>query len=207
VLALGSAPDSYPPPEGSGPWLVVTVNGSQAVLERLGLPSTPVMTWMNRSVLKSSIVSGVAARQVLRGLSTGHLIVMSHKVSASHRLLIGLRLRWLGYRYRSLTVLDMHDRGCVMQKLLGDAYDASKPPSNGIFLALLAVHLGASRVLMSGFSLTRSGHVYNTLDLPRRHLDADTLALRRIVAAGLPVYTNDERFARESGLPLISGAA
>jgi hypothetical protein len=94
-----------------------------------------------------------------------------------------------------------------MQKLLGDAYDASKPPSNGIFLALLALHLGASRILMSGFSLSRIGHAYNTLDLPRRHVDGDTLALRRIVQSGLPIFTNDERFARESGLPLISRAA
>jgi O-antigen ligase len=207
VFALGSAPDSFPPPEGSGPWLAATVNGSQAVLERLGMPAIPVMTLMNRSVLKSSIVSGVAARKVLRGLSTDHLVVMSHKVSSRHRLLIVLRLWWLGYRYRSLTVLDVRERSHVMEKLLGDGYDASKPPSNGIFLALLVLHLGASRILMSGFSLSQAGHVYNKLDLPRRHLDGDALALRRIVASGLPVYTNDERFSRESGLPLISQAA
>jgi hypothetical protein len=204
VFALGSAPDSFPPPAGSGPWLVVTVNGSQAVLERLGLPAIPVMTLMNRSVLKSSIVSGVAARKVLRGLSTENLVVMSHKVSARHRLLIVLRLWWLGYRYRSLTVLDMRHRSHVMAGVLGDAYDAGKPPSNGIFLALLALHLGASRILISGFSLSKAGHAYNRLDLPRRHLDGDTLALRRIVASALPVYTNDERFSRESGLPLLS---
>jgi O-antigen ligase len=206
VFALGSAPDSLPPPAGSGEWLAVTVNGSQALLEGLRLPATPVMTVMNRSVLKSSIVSGVAARKVLCNLSTDHLIVISHKVSSKHRLLIALRLWWLRYRYGSLTVLDTRDRREIMEQLLGDAYDESKPPSNGIFLALLAVHLGASRVLMSGFSLSRTGHAYNDLNLPRRHVDGDALALRRIVASGLPIFTNDERFARESGLPLISGA-
>ena len=97
----------------------------------------------------------------------------------------------------------MSDRGRIMQGLLGDAYDERQPPSNGVFLALLALHLGANRILMSGFSLSKTGHAYNTLNLDRRHLDGDTAALRRIVALGLPVFTNDERFSRESGLPLI----
>jgi hypothetical protein len=207
VFVLGSAPDSFPPPPGSGEWSAITVNGSQALLERLGLPATPVMTVMNRSVLKSSIVSGVAARKVLHSLATDHLVVISHRVSFKHRLLIALRLWWLRYRYRTLTVLDMRHRRQIMERLLGDAYDESKPPSNGIFLALLAVHLGASRILMSGFSLSKTGHAYNELNLPRRHLDGDTLALRRIVELGLPVLTNEERFSRESGLPLISSAA
>lgn len=207
IFALGSAPDSFPPPAHSGTWQVVTVNGSQAVLERLGLHAAPIMTLMNRSILKSSIASGVAARRVLRGRSTDHLVVMSHESNDKQRLIIALRLWWLGYRYRSLTVLDMRQRNQIMAALLGDIYDESKPPSNGIFLALLALYLGASRILMSGFSLSRAGHAYNTLDLPRRHLDADALALERIVALGLPIYTNDGRFARESGLPLIAGAA
>ena len=87
VFVLGSAPDSFPPPAGSGAWSIVTVNGSQVILERLGLPATPVMSLMNRSVLKSSIASGIAARDVLRGLSTGNLVVVSHQVTAKQRLL------------------------------------------------------------------------------------------------------------------------
>ena len=204
VFALGSAPDSFPPPSGTGIWSVATVNGSQAVLERLGLPATPVVTLMNRSVLKSSIRTGIAAREVLRGRSTGNLIVISHKVSAKQRALIALRLWWLRYRYRSLTVLDLRQRGEILEQLLGDAYDAAQPPSNGVFLALLALHLGAHRILMSGFSLSKGGHAYNDLNLRRGHLDGDTAALRRIVDAGLPIFTNDERFSRESGLPLMS---
>lgn len=207
VFALGSAPASFPPPGDSGPWSIITVNGSQAVLQRLGMSATPVMTLMNRSVLKSTIASGVAAREVLRGRSTGHLVVMSHAVSARHRLVIALRLWWLRYGYRTLTVLHMRERGRLMAKLLGDAYEQSKPPSNGIFLALLALHLGASRVLMSGFSLSTAGHAYNRLNLDRRHVDGDTAALRRIASLQLPIFTNDERFARESGLPLICGTA
>ena len=207
VFALGSAPESFPPPADSGSWTLCTVNGSQSVLERLGLAPTPAMTLMNRSVLKSSIASGVAARSVLRGRSTGDLVVVCHEVNLKQRLLIALRLRWLGYRYRTLTVLHMRARSRIMAEMLGDAYDETRPPSNGVFLALLALRLGASRVLMSGFSLTKAGHAYNSLNLPRRHLDGDTLALRRMVESGLPVFTNDERFARESGLPLIAGAA
>jgi hypothetical protein len=143
----------------------------------------------------------------LRGRSTDNLVVVSHEIGFKHRLLIALRLRWLGYGYRSLTVLHMRSRGQILQAMLGDAYQAANPPSNGIFLALLALHLGASRVLMSGFSLTRTGHAYNELNLQRRHVDGDTLALNRVAAMKLPVFTNDERFAHESGLPLISGAA
>ncbi|RPI46037.1 MAG: hypothetical protein EHM59_08560 [Betaproteobacteria bacterium] len=204
VFTLGSAPDSLPPPAGSGPWSVVTVNGSQAVLGRLGLPAMPVLTLMNRSVLKSSIRTGIAARAVLRGLSTGHLVVVSTKVGRKHRLLTALRLWWLRYRYRSLTLLSAREREQIMAGVLGDAYDQSKPPSNGIFLALLALHLGASRILMSGFSLSRAGHAYNDLNMRRGHLDGDTAALRHFVELGLPIFTNDERFSRESGLPLIS---
>jgi hypothetical protein len=207
VFVLGSAPDSFPPPAGTGTWSIITVNGSQVVLQRLGLPAEPVMTLMNRSVLKSSIRSGVAARQVLRGLATGHLVVMSHEVNPKQRLLIVLRLWWIRYRYRSLTLLDMRSREDIMQEMLGEAFDASKPPSNGLFLALLALRLGASRVLMSGFSLSRAGHAYNDLQLPRRHLDGDAAALRHIVASEWPIYTNDQRFSRESGLPLITHSA
>jgi hypothetical protein len=203
AFVLGSAPDSFPPPAGSGAWSILTVNGSQAVLGRLGLPATPAMTLMNRSVLKSSIRSGVAAREVLRGRSTGDLVVMSHEVSTKQRLLIAARLWWLGYRYRSLTVVDMRERSRILRALLGAAYDESKPPSNGIFLALLALHLGADRVLMSGFSLSKAGHAYNALNLRRGHVDGDTAALRRIADLHLPIFTNDERFSRESRLPLI----
>ena len=206
VFALGSAPDSFPPPAETGAWSVITVNGSQAVLGRLGLPETPVMTLMNRSVVKSSLNSSVAARKVLRGLATDNLVVLNNKDSPRHRLLTAVRLWWLGYRYRSLTLLSTRYREQIMAGVLGDAYDQSTPPSNGIFLALLALHLGASRVLMSGFSLSKTGHAYNDLNLRRRHLDGDTAALRRIVELGLPILTNDERFSRESGLPLISGA-
>ena len=206
VFALGSAPESFPPPAEGGAWAIITVNASQAILERLGLPATPMLSLMNRSVLKSTIRSGIAAREVLRGLSTENLVVVSHEVTRKQRLIIALRLWGLRYRYRSLTVLDMSHRSRIMQELLGDAYDERMPPSNGIFLALLALHLGASRILMSGFSLSKTGHAYNELNLARGHLDGDTAALRRIVVLGLPIFTNDERFAGESGLPLMSGA-
>ena len=206
VFALGSAPDSLPPPAGSGAWSVVTVNGSQVVLERLGLAALPVLTLMNRSVLKSSIRTGIAARAVLRGLSTRHLVVVSHKVGRKHRLLTALRLAWLRYRYRSLTLLSIEQREQIMASMLGEAYDRNRPPSNGVFLALLALHLGASRILMSGFSLSRAGHAYNTLNMRRGHVDGDTAALRRFVELDFPIFTNDERFSRESGLPLLSSA-
>lgn len=60
---------------------------------------------------------------------------------------------------------------------------------------------------MSGFSLTRGGHAYNELNMRRGHLDGDAAALRRFVELGLPIFTNDERFSRESGLPLVASAA
>lgn len=201
VFVLGSGPGSSAPP-ASG-WATATVNGSQALLQGLGLPARPTLTLMHNTLIKSRLHSNIAARKVLRGLATGHLVMMDREPSFKHRCLARIRLWALGYRYDTLTLLDYGARQRIIAQMLQQPYDSEQHPSNGIFLALLVLHLGAASVLMSGFSLSRGGHAYNTHNFPREHVNADLLALQRMAELGLPVFTNDPVFSVESGLPLL----
>jgi hypothetical protein len=134
---------------------------------------------------------------VLRDGRTRCLLLMSDPMA---RLQLMIRLALLGYRYERLIFLSPEQRAAVIRDVLGEK---DIKPSNGVFLAALALYLGSPRVVVSGFSFTTAGHAYNDLNLPRNHVNADATALTAAVTRGLPIFTNDPVFAKESGLPLI----
>lgn len=204
VFALGSAPGASPPPGKKEDWEVITINGSQASLEKLGLETTPTATIFNTSLIKTKYNVNVAARKVLRGCRTENLVVLSGSTSFRKKLHVIFRLLMLNYRYKTLSILSTSDRISIMEDILRMKLpEREQQPSNGIFTVLLALHLGAERVLMSGFSLSKQGHAYNNLNFKRAHTTGDLLTLRRAVEVGLPIFTNDEEFSKESGIPLI----
>lgn len=205
VFALGSAPGASPPPGQKEDWEVITINGSQASLEKLGLYSTPSATIFNTSLIKTKYNVNVAARKVLRGCRTENLVVLSGRTSFRKRLHVILRLFILNYRYKTLSILSTAERISIMEKILCvKLIGREQQPSNGIFIVLLALHLGAEKVLMSGFSLSKQGHAYNNFNFKRAHTSGDLFTLHRAVELGLPIYTNDPEFSKESRIPLIS---
>ncbi|WP_153114685.1 hypothetical protein [Rhodocyclus tenuis] len=203
VCALGSAPGSIFPPDNGEPWTIATVNGSQAVLGTFGISGSPKFTVFNTSLIKSSFKTNVATRKALRGLGTENLIVLSDENALRKRLHIKLLLFFLRYRYGTLKLLNTMRRVEVMEEVLQMSLADAEKPSNGIFLAFLALHLGARRVVMSGFSLSKAGHAYNKLNFLRGHVDADRFVLARAVSIGLPIFTTDSEFSAESGVPLL----
>lgn len=204
VFVLGSAPNPVPPPEAGHGWVSMTVNGSQASLANLGLDSMPNATIFNTSLIKTNYAPNAAARHVLRGKRTENLIVLSESNSLRKRIHVILRLLILQYKYKTLTILTTHTRLKIIEETIQKKLlERKDQPSNGIFTALLALHLGAEKVLLSGFSLSKQGHAYNNLNFKRAHATGDLIVLERAVELGLPIYTTDRDFSTESGVPLI----
>ena len=196
ALVLGAGPNAAPPPGFPNDWMLLTVNGSQAIAKAWGAPR-PDLTLFGTTVLGRH-PSNRAAQAVLRGAGTDCLVMVSE---GFHRFGDRLNLWRIGYRFGSLRWLSRAERRAILAAVLGE--EASLKPSNGIVLAIIALSLGCPRVVMTGFSLSSAGHAYNDLNHPRNHVDADAAVLAEIVRRKLPVFTNDPRFAAETGLSLL----
>jgi hypothetical protein len=195
VFVVGSAPRNAPPPPGVA-WTYATVNASQTVLAGWG--GEPTLTLFGRTWQRLT-EANLSAREVLRGSRTRHLICVGAPREHGY---FRDTARTLGYGYDDLTMLTPSLREEITERFLGTDFDAPDKPSNGVMLALLSLHLGASDVTMSGFSLTLHGHAYNDKALKREHMEADRMALERFRRFDLPIVTNDPVLAEESGLRL-----
>lgn len=197
VFLLGSAPGSAPPPGASDDWTLVTVNGSQCIAAQWGM--LPTMTLFGLSFVQTTKANR-EARKVLVGRGTTDLLCVGAPRHYFHYKFVTWKMR---YSYERLTILTPHDREKITASLIGRGREASGKASNGVFLALLCVYLGASKVVMAGFSFSRQGHAYNQKNLVRKHSEADATLLISAREAGLPLYTNDREFSAEAGLPLL----
>ena len=196
AFILGSGPLSSPPPFSDFHFL--TVNGSQSIGEQWGL--VPEITIMGAALAGNGLPSREAQR-VITGKATDFCICIGEREDIFQ---FRAKFRELSYTPRILSMMPKTRREQITEQVLGaEALKAGKP-SNGVFLALLALHRGATFALMSGFSLTRGGHKYNALDLPREHIDADRQLLDMAVKQQLPLFTNDPQFASESRVPLYT---
>jgi len=197
AFVLGSAPGPAPPRDPSRSWTLATVNGSQVVAARWGLK--PTITLFGFSFVQTT-PANAETRKVLSGQCTSQLLCIGARKHYFHYRRVA---RQLGYSYDRLTTITPKDRADITRRVIGVSDDETGRASNGIFLALLCLHLGASEVVMAGFSLTRHGHAYNDKGHFREHIDADRAVLARALQAGLRIATNDPRFSAESGLPLV----
>lgn len=197
ALVVGSGPNASLSEDLVDRSALLTVNASQA-----GKPSTltraPDVTLFGTTVLGLRPANR-AAQRALRRLHTHHLVLIRDD---SNPLVHNFNLWRSGYRYDRLTILSTEDRYAIIVDLLGEVVGTNAKPSNGIVLALLALHVGAPRVVMTGFSLSKDGHSYNTANHYRGHLDSDRAVLAEIRHRGLPIVTNDPAFAEEGGLAL-----
>ncbi len=147
IFLLGSAPDPTPPIGAPEDWNLVTVNGSQITAAAWGME--PTLTLFGLTFLRTTTANR-EARKVLVGLSTTDLLCVGDPRHYFQYKFITWRLR---YRYERLTILTPQERDKITKSVIGSDRGTSCKPSNGIFLALLCLHLGASCVVMSGFSL------------------------------------------------------
>lgn len=197
AIVLGSGPNSRPPADARD-WALLTVNGSQAL--SAGWPvSDPDMTLFGTTVLGMR-KSNRAAQAVLRGRHTRLLVMVR---DGSNPLVHSFNLWRIGYRHDRRVLLSTAQRADLFEAVLGKSLGSVAKPSNGIFLVLIALHLGAPKVLMTGFSLSKAGHGYNASNHPRNHAGADADILAELVRREAPVFANDPDFARESGLRLL----
>jgi hypothetical protein len=201
ALVLGASPTAKRPQSYEPGWFVITINGSQAAGESLGI-GVPDLTIMRDGITLPSPHSD-AVWTALKGRRTKHLV---SNIASQRDSGLGARLPEYGYAADKVTEVNRHVRGAVIAEMLGQ-YQVSitnrESLSNGFFAALLAARLGANPVIMAGFSFSRTGLYFDpTKHFNREHLSGDAMACEAIVKRGLPIYTEDEDFARESGLKL-----
>lgn len=197
VFLLGSAPNPTPIKGPREHWTLVTVNGSQCIAAPWGMQ--PTMTLFGLSFVQTTRANR-EARKVLIGRSTKQLLCVGAPHHYFHYKFVTWKLR---YKYEHMTILTPPEREKITIAMIGAGKEVTGKASNGVFLALLCLYLGASKVVMSGFSLTTHGHAYNQRGLPRKHIDADAAVLSAALKAGLQIFTNDQGFAGESGLPYL----
>lgn len=205
TLVLGSAPTSRAPAGYHADWRLITVNASQIVGEDLGLPAPDV------AVLRHGLLVGIDSqdhykRKLLAGRRAKHLIVPIWPRPLTPLAEGGKRFN---YSYETLTALSKWQLAHIIWRLCG-AYVATsrgwqRRISTGAFAIFVARYLGASPIVLSGFSFSTSGHAYDDRNARRHHVDADAALIRLALRSGVPLFAADPDFARESGVPIWNG--
>ena len=201
AIVVGSAPNPTRPQGLSAGWYVVSVNASQRTAEEFGI-SQPDLTIFRDDVDKPSEIHDAFWASVA-GRRTKHLIAI---MGSSENRGIAIRLTAGNYHAERVTELDRHVRGAMVVEMSGLYHvGLHHGVSNGIFAALLALRLGASPVVMSGFSFSPGWHFDKKAPAPRGHIGPDKAVCAALVERGYPIFASDPNFAELSGLPLWAG--
>ena len=75
--------------------------------------------------------------------------------------------------------------------------------TNGVAALCYGLALGVREIVLSGVSLTATGHSYDQRNRPRRQVDEDTVMLRAL-AARPEVATSERDLAESAGLRLVT---
>lgn len=200
VLVLGSAPKPLPEENIFKVCSLFTVNAAQTIFSDKSNTKIPNLTLFNPMLVTKKRKSSRLARHVLSGFRTNNLLVLNDK---NNLFWIKFRLFFMRYRYQTITMLSDIERKMILDSILSRKKSDFVKPSNGVFMALLALRLGASKVVMAGFSLSKTGHSYNNLNLKRSHVHEDIFILNLARQLNLPIFAADREFSLESGLPLF----
>lgn len=205
AFVLGSAPEPQLPRAYSPAWSLVTVNASQVVGEKMGLPP-PALTLIRPGILVGNLDSDRYKRQLLAGKRTRVLVVPSHRQRGAS---LERGCDTFDYRFDSLVVLNdwqiakIENRMCAIYLSALGGWENSC--STGVQAIMMACFLGANPVVVSGVSLSAAGHAYDDRNAPRYHVSGDARVLEAARARALPIFTTDQSFASETGLPVWSG--
>jgi hypothetical protein len=200
ALVVGSAPEPHRPDGLSSDWFVISINASQVTAADFGIPK-PDLTFVRDGIDKPG-EHQEAIWRVLNGRSTKHLVA---SMGSRDDEGVGDLIAAKNYHADRLTKFNRHVRGAVIAEMSGHYHVYLGGPrgiSNGIFGALLALKLGADRVIMSGFSTVTGWYFAKEATGYRGHVPLDLEVCRAMVARGYPVFVTDPPFAESSGLPL-----
>ncbi|MGO4483784.1 membrane-anchored protein [Rhizobium pisi] len=204
VVVVGSAPKSHKPIGLDATYRIISVNASQLALQSWDIDA-PDITLMGYNEIEGTNTSAVEVRRVLAGKRTGALYVLAWR-HGRERLEAGLKA--IGYGCNEAHIVDRYQRIALLHKVSGRLnleLDAETKCSNGIIAVLFALYNGATAVIISGINPHSAGHVYNGVNLARKHVRMDAETLARLVSLGYPIYTADPQVSEEIGLPLWQG--
>lgn len=205
ALVLGAGPGARKPHGYGADWTLVTANAAQVSAEALGLPE-PDIAVMHRGVFVGIDPADDYKRELLSGRGARHLVVPIWP-GPVERLAQGSAR--FSYRYETLDALDKWRLAHLVWRLCGVYVATSRGwqrrISTGIFAIFLARYLGAGPLVLSGFSLSASGHFYDSRGSFRHHVDEDARLIRLALDAGVPLFATEPDFASESGVPLWTG--
>ncbi|MBZ9654685.1 membrane-anchored protein [Phyllobacterium lublinensis] len=201
VVVVGSAPVSTVPAGFGDRFHVITVNGSQTVLDKWGI-EVPDATFMQFNQVEGQTTNALHVRKVLNGKRTGLLYVVRWPKSLES---LEKGLAAFNYAYDDVKMVNRLKRMAMYEAVMGGLnveIDDDMKFSNGITAVFYAIVSGAKAVIISGINPDSSGHVYNDANLKRLHAGTDKQILQALIDRGYPIYTADPNVARASGVPL-----
>lgn len=217
-LVYGSAPDAIIPVGYNPNWTLVTANSSQFISDKFGMKSPDLSIVCSTTFLHKSsrydIEYNIGALQVLRGRSTGNLIIAEDKFCTEFKRKLRNQeikesLNRNNYKYNLLNFLSYPYRYKLTARILDDDFFIRNVVSTGLFTALFAFFCGAPKVVMSGFSFSNHKHAYpdDFFNRPggrgeqgRGEVNADQVAINIIIAKKFPIFAAERIFSEESGL-------
>jgi len=205
-FVLGSAPGSPLLPDGfNEDWSVITVNASSVIAMQLGIMK-PDYTVMSGRMLHEKPANR-EAKSVIKDGCTKRLILIER--GAVDRGQAQEILNEINFNFDEYYPITHMQRAKITYKTTGrnlSFYAGKRKISTGLFAVVLAFHLSAKKVILSGFSLSQDGHYYSNTNLARAHRDMDRYLLNRLIDKGFPVYAADKKAQAEMNLPLWKDA-
>lgn len=201
ALVVGSAPEPTRPLGLDPSWFTISINASQVTAADFGI-DVPDLTVFRDGITKPGTHQD-AVWSALSGRSTRCLVA---NMGSAEDQGIAAYCAGKAYAPESVSELNRHIRGAIIAEISGSLrVNLTGGISNGIFAALLALKLGAPRVVLSGFSFTPGWYFAKGTPAHRGHVPADRAVCEAIAARRLPVYAADQKFAEAVSLPLWTG--
>lgn len=201
-LVLGSAPGAPFLPDGfNDTWSVITVNASSVIAKQLGI-TKPDYTVMSGRMLHDKPANREAKSAIKDGFTKRLILIERGAVDSGKAKEI---LNGINFAFDEYYPITHMQRAKITYKITGknlSFHSGTRKISTGLFAAVLALHLSAKNVILSGFSFSQDGHYYSSANLTREHRDMDRYLLKHFAEKGFPVYAADPKAQAEMNLPL-----
>lgn len=199
-IVMGSAPNPIVPPMDGA--FSICVNGSVFSAYK-HWSAAPDLTYLNGAIFNDEDSYANATLEVISGKEIGDVVIARHT--------FGLASEMMGkadMKFGETFPVSKYDKRVILGEAAGHSILGNYPfdanVSNGIFMAALALWLGAQEVLLVGFSFN-SQHAYSTgKELSKRgHIREDALFLKHAVKAGLPLKTSSPEIGKDFGMSVV----
>jgi uncharacterized Rossmann fold enzyme len=203
AFVFGAAPNPIIPEGVLETATIFTANASQVYLEQLGV-DIPHITCMRTNMGKGDELD-VIKSEALRDRQTRLLVLHASDSDPECEGQLAVLDR-VNYRFERLLILSRTQYLKCYTGLLEPNFrllSRNYSPSMGLRCVLLALAMGARRVIVSGVSFRTSGASIVPVDYARIHVKGDKHVLRKINRRGLEVYAADTALAEDSGLRLL----